>query len=119
MDPNWIMAIIAISAIFSPAIVSIIDNICKYKSKQLELKYPNQRKVLSNFVNLAMNTYNANNFKEVVEYNIVKNDLYIYFNNVPDKLIKDLETYNEKHLLSNYKNTINQIIKELSQQIDK
>ena len=119
MDPNWIMAIIAISAILSPAIVSVIDNIFKYKSKQLELKYPNQRKALSNFVNLAMNTYNASHFGEVINYNIAKNDLYIYFNNVPDELLKKLEDYNDKELLSDYKNTINLIIKELSQQINK
>lgn len=119
MDPNWIMAIIAISAILSPIAVSIVDNIFKYQSKKLELKYPQQRQALSNFVNLAMNTYNATTFKEVVSYNIAKNDLYIYFNNVPDRLIKNLENYNEKHSLPDYKNTINLIIKELSQQIDK
>lgn len=119
MDPNWIMAIIAISAILSPALVSIIDNIFKYCSKKIEFKYPNQQKTLTNFVNKSMSCYNTNDFKKVTEYIIAKNDLYIYFNNVPYRYIKNLETYNEKHLLPKYKNTINLIIKELSQQINK
>ena len=119
MDPNWIMAIIAISAIISPAIVSIIDNIFKYQSKKLEFKYPNQKNALTDFVNQSMSNYNANDFKKVTGYTIAKNNLYIYFDRVPYKLIEDLENYNEKQLLSDYKNTINLIVKELSQQINK
>lgn len=118
MDPNWIMAIIAISAIFSPAIVSIIDNIFNYKSKKLELEYPNKRNSLTTFVDRAMRVYNTQSFKDVVNYHTAKNDLYIYFNNVPDKLIEKLENTN-KNSFSDYKLTLNSIIKKLSLQINK
>ena len=118
MDPNWIMAIIAISSILSPAIVSVIDNVFKYKFKKLELNYPNKRNALTNFVNQAMSVYNTENFIDVIKYNSAKNDLYIYFNNIPDKLIESLENYNKKSL-SDYKVTLTSIIKKLSQQIGK
>lgn len=119
MDPNWIMAIIAIAAIISPAIVSFIDNHFKYKSRQLELNYSKKQEALSNFVNTSLGSYNTNNFKDVINYNVAKNNLYIFFNYVPDRYLSNLETYNDKHELDKFKNTINLIIKELSKQIDK
>ena len=119
MDPNWIMAIIALSAIFSPAIVSIIDNIFRYKSKQLELSYPNKRKALMDFVSNALNVYVDSNYRDMVNYNIARNNLYVYFNNVNDKHFEDLEIYKSKRDLTNYKKIVNIVIKELSVQIDK
>ena len=119
MDPNWIMAIIALAAIISPAIVSIIDNIFKYKSKQLELSYPNKRKALNDFVSASLNVYIDSTYGDMVNYNIAKNNLYVYFDNVNDKYFEDLETYKSKKDLSNYKNVVNKVIKELSSQINK
>ncbi len=119
MDPNWIMAIIAISAILSPAIVAIIDNVYKYKSKKLELSYPNQRNALNNFVTECFMVYIDSTYTDMVKYNIAKNNLYAHFNNVNDKYFTDLESYKSKNDLENYKITINTIIKDLSQQIDK
>lgn len=120
MDPNWIMAIIALSAIFSPTIVSIVDNIFRYQSEKLELQYPNQRNALSNFVNKAMLCYPKNiTFQIVTEYNVAKNDLYIYFNNVPGALLDNLDKYKKEQNLDKYKTTINQIIKRLSAQLNK
>ena len=119
MDPNWIMAIIALAAIFSPAIVSIIDNIFKYKSKQLELSYPNKRKALSDFVSASLNVYVDATYGDMVNYNIAKNNLYVYFDHINDKHFKDLEAYKSKKDLDNYKNVINTVDKELSSQINK
>ncbi len=119
MDPNWIMAIIAISAILSPAVVAIIDNVFKHKSKKLELSYPNQRNALNNFVTECFMIYIDSTYADMVKYNIAKNNLYVHFNNVNDKYFSDLEEYKSKKDLENYKRTINTIIKDLSQQIDK
>ncbi len=119
MDPNWIMAIIALAAIFSPAIVSIIDNVFKYKSKQLELSYPNKRKALSDFVSNALNVYASNNYDGIVNYNISRNNLYLYFDKVNDKYFEDLETFKSQRDLTNYKKVVNTIVKDLSSQIDK
>ena len=119
MDPNWIMAIIAIAAIISPSIVSIIDNFFKFKSKKLELSYPNQREALSSFMSESLLFYLDSTYTDMIKYNMAKNNLYIYFNNVNDKYFKDLDTYKDNSDLESYKNTVNKIVKELSQQIDK
>ena len=119
MDPNWIMAIIAISAILSPAVVSIIDNLFKYKSKKLELSYPNQRNALNDFVTECFMVFIDSTYTDIVKYNIAKNNLYTHFNNVNDKYFVDLESYKLKKDLENYRHTINKIVKDLSQQIDK
>ena len=119
MDPNWIMAMIALAAIVSPAIVSVIDNIFKYKSNQLELSYPNKRKALSDFVSNALNVYLEPTYADMINYNIAKNNLYVYFDNINDKHFEDLEIYKSRKDLSNYKNVVDKIVKELSSQIDK
>lgn len=119
MKPNWIMAIIALAAIISPAIVSVIDNIFKYKSKQLELSYPNKKIALSDFVSNALNVYIDSTYADMINYNIAKNNLYVYFSNINDKYFNDLETYKSKKDLDNYKNVVHKIVKDLSSQIDK
>lgn len=118
MDPNWIMAIIAISAILSPAIVSIIDNVFRYQSKKLELKFPKQQEALSNFVSSAMNYYPNGSFSDITKYVTAKNNLYIYFSNVPSKEIDKLDALKNMEL-SSYKKCLDSIVIKLSQQIDK
>lgn len=119
MDPNWIMAIIAISAIVSPAIVSIIDNIFKYKSKQLDLYFSNKQKALSLFVEKAMYYYSTEFYKGAAEYIKAKNDLFIYFKINSSGLFKQLEEYAKNQDFDNYKETINMIVKRLSEQLEK
>lgn len=119
LDPNWIMAIIAISAILSPTIVSIIDNISKYKSKKLELDYPKQREALSNFISSAMEYYVAESFVYVTKYVAAKNNLYVYFSNIPNKELDKLEELQLSRQLSEYKKCLNNIAIKLSQQISK
>lgn len=119
LDPNWIMAIIAISAIFTPAIVAVIDNIYKYKTKELELFFPNQQKALSNFVEKAMLFYIKQNFNYTIEYTEAKSNLFVYFNIDSDSLFKQLEQYEKEKDIINYKETIHMIVKRLSQQLKK
>lgn len=117
MDPNWIMAIIALAAILSPAIVSIIDNVFKYYSKKIELSSPKQQQALSDFVTESFMIYLDSNYADMIRYNIAKNNLYVYFNNVNDKYFEDLETFKSQKDLKSYKNLINTIVKELSSQV--
>lgn len=119
MDPNKIMAIIALSAILSPTAVSIIDNVFKHKSKKLELSTPNQREALSNFVTESLMVFIDSTYADMIRYNIAKNNLYVYFENVNDKYFEELEIFKDKQDLDNYKNVVNKIIKELSSQIEK
>ena len=118
MDPNWIMAIIAFCAIFSPAIVSIVDNKFKYKTKKLELDFPNKQKALSEFVNQSMNFYLAEFYNDTVEYIKAKNNLFIYFNIESSNLFTQLENYARDKDFENYKETINIIVKRLSEQLN-
>lgn len=119
MDPNWIMAIIALSAVLSPTIVSIIDNVFKYKTKQLELYFPNKQKSLSIFVEKAMYYYSTEFYKGAAEYIKAKNDLFVYFEISSNNLFKQLEDYAKNQDFDNYKETINTIVKRLSQQLKK
>lgn len=119
MDPNWIMAIIAIAAILSPSIVSIIDNIFKYQSKKLELKYPKQREALSQFVTCAMEFYVGGSYVFTTKYIASKNNLYVYFKNVPSKEIDKLDDLVASKQFDEYKKCLNSIAIKLSQQIDK
>lgn len=113
------MAIIALSAIFSPAIVSVIDNIFKYKTKQLELHLPNKQKVLEEFVEKAMNYYPNSSYKNTVEYISAKNNLYVFFDIESDNLFKQLENSKNESNSDEYKNTLNMIVKRLSKQLVK
>ena len=119
MDTNWIMAIIAIAAILSPAIVSIIDNIFKYQSKKLELSFPKQQEALSEFVTCAMAYYPSNLFANTIKYMTAKNNLYVYFSNVPTDELNNLETLLTSKQFDKYKDCIELIVKKLSQQIYK
>ncbi len=119
MDPNWIMAIIALAAIFSPAIVSIIDNISKYKSKKLELLYPYQREALSTFISESLLFYLDSTYTDMIKYNIAKNNLYVYFKDVNDTYFEDLKTYKDKLDIDNYRKVVDTIVKNLSQQLNK
>lgn len=119
MDPNWIMAIIAISAIFSPAIVSILENIYTSKNKKLELKSPKQQEILSNFVEAALKKYNTCNFNDVIKFDVAKNNLYIYFQHVPSQYISNLETYNDNQQLDKYEECINLIVQSLAEEIER
>lgn len=119
MDPNWIMAIIAISAIISPAIVSIIDNIFKYKTKQLELHFPNKQKTLNEFVEKAMHYYPSGTYKNTEDYISAKNNLFIFFDIPSDDLFNQLEHAKDTIDLNKYKETINKIVKQLSLQLKK
>ncbi len=119
MDPNWIIAIIAICAIFTPAIVSIIDNIFKYKSKKLEILYPYQHTALSTFISESLLYYLNSTYADMVKYEMAKNNLYVYFKNINNKYFEDLNTYKSELNIENYRKTVNIIIKDLSQQIGK
>lgn len=119
MDPNWIIAIIAISAILSPAIVSIIDNIFKYKTKQLELYFPNKQKALSCFVEKALAFYVGNYFVDKAEYDIAKNNLYTYFEINSNALFSQLENSKKEQNLVEFENTIQMIVNRLSSQLNK
>lgn len=119
MDPNWIMAIIALSAIFSPAIVSIIENLFKYKTKELELSFPNKQKALSTFVEKAMQYFPSDSYGYTAAYVSAKNDLYIFFDISSDSLFKQLENAKNASNSKEYKETLNMIVKRLSQQLKK
>lgn len=119
MNPDWIMAIIALCAIFSPAIVSIVDNIFKYCTRKNEISIPNKQKALSEFVNQSMNFYLAEIYNDTVEYIKAKNNLFIYFNIESSNLFTQLENYAKNKDFDNYKETINMIVKRLSEQLNK
>ena len=119
MDSNVILALIALCAIVSPVIVSIVDNICKYNVKKIELKLPKQQEALSKFINIAMRHYCDTMFHEIVEYNSAKNNLYLFFNNVNEIDFDILEEHIKVKDLSAYKLAITEIAEKLSKQIDK
>lgn len=123
MNPDWIMAIIALAAILSPTIVSIIDNIFKYKTRKLELLLPNQQKALNDFALNASKIFRArhyeNNDSEMTDYNVSKNNLYAYFKNVNENYFNSLHSHTLNGNSFDFDKTLSLLIKELSQQIHK
>ncbi len=119
MDPNWIMAIIAISAVVSPSIVAIVDNVCKYKIKKLDLSYDNKQKALSEFVQQSLMIFTQPTYSDLILYNIAKNNLYVYFKDINEEYFKDLDLIKKQGNLEDYQSVLNKFIKELSSQIKK
>ena len=65
-----------------------------------------------------MNFYLAEFYKDTVEYIKAKNNLFIYFNIESSNLFTQLENYARDKDFENYKETINIIVKRLSEQLN-
>ena len=127
IDPNWIMAIIALIAIVSPIVTAIINNYYQIKLKKLDMYESAKRKALSDFVTSAQAAILNSDSKEIVlEYTSNFDKLFIYFNDIStasitpfDRARVEVNTdFNEKNFQKANKE-LSIFIEKLSKQISK
>ena len=115
-----ITAIIALIALVSPIITTLINNHYEFKNRKIDVYYSNQCKALDNFVKCTLNYYGETlTWGEMSAYTTALNNLYIYFNNLDDSLFTQLDNARQKSNIKEYKQLLNIIVKELSKQISK
>ena len=86
MDPNLLLAIITLCAIFSPMITCIIDNYYKDKSEKTKFYELSKRDALSDYIKSVYTYKNGINVDDLTEYQFHSNNLYVYFHNIPENL---------------------------------
>ena len=110
-----ITAIIALIALISPIITTIINNRYQLKLKKIELYEIAKRKCLEDFIKAISDCYSSSNsLGSVINFHSHISSLYVYFDNVPSSVEK-LSTLSGKPLIEE----MNKIVIELSKQLSK
>lgn len=110
-----ITAIIALIALVSPIATAIINNCYQLKLKNIELYEIAKRQCLEEFIKATSNYYDSSNsLGEIVDLHSHVNNLYIYFDNVPEA-VNNLSSLSGQTLTKELTN----IVTELSKQIKK
>lgn len=112
MDSNLIMAIIALAAIFSPLITCLINNYYQDKYQTTQNYELAKREALSKFIKSAFSYKNGNYVENSNEYNYALNNLYIYFENIPNDLY-NLDVQNEMKFDKSFQNHIITLSKQI------
>lgn len=120
MDPNWIMAIVAIVAVVSPTISTYLNNKHQLKIEKLKLFEKCKYDAIENFTkSVESYYYYRTSGQRIIDFESSIADLYIYFS-IPNYSLFDKlkECINE----NNYEKTqfaLSEIVGYLSQQINK
>lgn len=118
MDPNWIMAIIALAAIVSPVLSTYLSNKQQLKLKQLETIESSKYNVIEKFSKSLEDYYFHRTTNRQIEFESSIANLHIYFD-IPDYSLFD--KIKECINLNDYSKTqyaLAEIIKYLSKQIN-
>lgn len=109
-----ITAIIALAAIISPVITTLINNIHQSKQQSIQIYEKSKQQTLETFIKSA-NDFNKHpsNSSAQIAYNTSKNTLFIYFSTIPN----EIEKLNPNS--SNFDEQLTAIVKKLSNQIKK
>lgn len=115
-NPDVVMAIIAVIAIISPIVTSVINNHYQTKRENVQNYELAKRQALDNFINSWLACCNKDQISDNDKLNYYKafNSLYIYFKDVPDitnTLFSVKPQYRVEHL--------NFVITSLAKQIRK
>lgn len=115
-NPDVVMAIIAVIAIISPIVTSVINNHYQTKRENVKNYELAKRQALNNFINSWLACCNKDQISDNDKLNYYKafNSLYIYFKDVPDvtnTLFSIKPQYRVEHL--------NFVITSLAKQIRK
>lgn len=109
-----ITSIIALSAVFSPIVTSLIDN--HYLSKRENAKNYElaKRQALTDFIGCANNMHQHKTPTPIAKYYSALNNLYIYFSSIPNDVHSLLDIEYVK-----FDKALNNIVIKLSKQIKK
>lgn len=117
VDPNWIMAIIALCAIISPIITTIINNIFQARNKRMENYELAKRNALEQYINALYSKNYSKNCDNPEELYKALNKLYLYFPSLSDDDYSILEdSYGNPYTRSD---NSHKTIQNLSKQIKK
>lgn len=115
-----ITAIIALAALISPIITTVINNNHDLEKRKMDIYYSKQCQILDEFIKATLNYYgDGSTWGQMSLYTISLNNLYIYFDISDSSLFSKLDDYREKKELIKYKEILNLIVKKLSKQISK
>lgn len=113
---SWAVALILlISSVVSPLLVTIENNKHQLKIKKLDMYEDSKRKALDKFIQASTNLHQNNSLGGIDTFNSSVNALYIYFENVPDNIVKLQDSRNS----TNFFYELSTIVKTLSTQIAK
>lgn len=119
IDPNWVMAIVAIIAIVSPIITAIINNLYQSWLRKIELYEIAKRQAFIEYISASVNVVASKTPENEIAFYKSLNSLYAYFPNIaelkPEALIKPI-CYSD---LIDYNHYSQELIVFLSKQIRK
>lgn len=107
------LLIITITSVFSPVIVTLLNNIHDTKIKKLELNSAVKKEVLSEFALHVSRQFNSEFVNEHFRKSL--NLLYVYFD-VDDDLINQLLENKFSHI-NQFQSVVTSLMKKLSKQI--
>ena len=109
------LLVIAVASVFSPVIVTILNNHHNYKVKKLDSINTTKQEVLANFCKTIMKMFNSQYLHRDFYENL--NLLYIYFN-VDETLVNRIITEDYKDI-HQYQKDVTKLMKSLSKQVNK
>lgn len=127
IDPNVVLAIIAVIAVISPIATAIISNWHQTKIKKLDMYEDAKRKTLSDFIDSAQGTmFNPDDVEIMTEYLANFDKLFIYFSDISVETIKpfdraraNLANNSSPENLQDANRKLSYLIFDLSKQIKK
>ena len=120
MDPNWIMAIIAIVAVVSPVISTHINNKHQLKVEKLKLFEKRKYDAIENFTkSVEIYYHHRTNYEKQINFESSIANLYIYFS-IPDySLFDKLKECIKDYSYNKTQFALSEIVRYLSQQMSK
>lgn len=120
MDPNWIIAIIGISAIISPTISTWLNNRYQLKLKKIELFEKKKYESIENFTKSVELYYHHRTTTDArTNFESSVSNLFIYFSIYDYSLFDKLKECINSNNYDKTQFAISQIVKLLSSQINK
>lgn len=120
MDPNWIMAIIAIVAVVSPTISTWLNNKYQLKIEKLKLFEKCKYDAIENFTKATeFYYYHRTSSERIINFESSIANLYIYFYFPDYSLFDKLKECINKNDYSKTQFALSEIVRYLSQQANK
>ncbi len=119
IDPNVVLAIIAVIAVISPIATTLINNWYQAKIKKLEMFNESKILALNNFVEATVEVISSHDSEDLTEYFSSVNKLFIYFNNLTLDTFDDLSKSLKENNFSKANQCLTILVAYLSNQVQK
>lgn len=120
MDPNWIIAILGISAVLSPSLTTWLNNKHQLKLKQLEIFEKNKLEAIEKFTKAVECYYTQRIMTQaLIDFESSIANLFIYFSIPNNSLFDDLRDNIASNDNEETQFTVSKIVRTLSSQLNK